>query len=110
MIETYQSRRTGRLVLSNLKKTRGLLQLPETRGGWVITRRETHGLLAGDTELHDVRPKLLLFHVIDTSALATFNQQGLLVVPSDAQGKNGGCAIMRDFMCDDGSNHSRSRM
>ncbi len=29
--------------------------------------------------------KLLLLHVIDTSALATFNQLGLLAVPSDAQ-------------------------
>jgi nucleotide-binding universal stress UspA family protein len=69
------------------KNNGGLLQLPETRGGWVITRRETHGLLAGDTELLDVEPKLLLLHVIDTSALATFNQQGLLAVPSDAQGQ-----------------------
>ena len=31
--------------------------------------------------------KLLLLHVIDTSALATFNQLGLLAVPSDAQGQ-----------------------
>jgi len=29
--------------------------------------------------------QLLLLHVIDTSALATFNQLGLLAVPSDAQ-------------------------
>ena len=29
--------------------------------------------------------ELLLLHVIDTSALATFNQLGLLAVPSDAQ-------------------------
>lgn len=29
--------------------------------------------------------KLLLLHVIDTSALAAFNQLGLLAVPSDAQ-------------------------
>jgi len=29
--------------------------------------------------------ELLLLHVIDTSALATFNQLGLLSVPSDAQ-------------------------
>ena len=31
--------------------------------------------------------ELLLLHVIDTSALATFNQLGLLAVPSDAQGQ-----------------------
>ncbi len=31
--------------------------------------------------------QLLLLHVIDTSALATFNQLGLLAVPSDAQGQ-----------------------
>ncbi len=31
--------------------------------------------------------KLLLLHVIDTNALATFNQLGLLAVPSDAQGQ-----------------------
>ena len=31
--------------------------------------------------------ELLLFHVIDTGALATFNQLGLLAVPSDAQGQ-----------------------
>ncbi len=31
--------------------------------------------------------ELLLMHVIDTSALATFNQLGLLAVPSDAQGQ-----------------------
>jgi len=31
--------------------------------------------------------KLLLLHVIDTSVLATFNQLGLLAVPSDAQGQ-----------------------
>ena len=31
--------------------------------------------------------KLLLLHVIDTSALATFNRLGLLAVPSDAQGQ-----------------------
>ena len=31
--------------------------------------------------------ELLLLHVIDTSALATFNQLGLLTVPSDAQGQ-----------------------
>ncbi|MCX5724151.1 MAG: universal stress protein, partial [Nitrospirae bacterium] len=31
--------------------------------------------------------KLLLLHVIDTSALAAFNQLGLLAVPSDAQGQ-----------------------
>ena len=31
--------------------------------------------------------KLLLLHVIDTSPLATFNQMGLLTVPSDAQGQ-----------------------
>jgi nucleotide-binding universal stress UspA family protein len=31
--------------------------------------------------------KVLLLHVIDTSALATFNQLGLLAVPSDAQGQ-----------------------
>jgi len=31
--------------------------------------------------------ELLLLHVVDTSALATFNQLGLLAVPSDAQGQ-----------------------
>ena len=31
--------------------------------------------------------ELLLLHVIDTSALATFNQLGLLAVPSDAPGQ-----------------------
>ncbi len=31
--------------------------------------------------------KLLLLHVIDTSVLATFNQLGLLAVPSDASGQ-----------------------
>ena len=31
--------------------------------------------------------ELLLLHVIDTSALATYNQLGLLPVPSDAQGQ-----------------------
>lgn len=31
--------------------------------------------------------KILLLHVIDTGALATFNQLGLLAVPSDAQGQ-----------------------
>ncbi len=31
--------------------------------------------------------KLLLLHVIDTSVLATFNQLGLLAVPSDAAGQ-----------------------
>jgi nucleotide-binding universal stress UspA family protein len=31
--------------------------------------------------------QLLLLHVIDTSALATFNRLGLLAVPSDAQGQ-----------------------
>ena len=31
--------------------------------------------------------ELLLLHVIDTSALAAFNQLGLLAVPSDAQGQ-----------------------
>ena len=31
--------------------------------------------------------KIVLLHVIDTSALATFNQLGLLAVPSDAQGQ-----------------------
>ncbi len=31
--------------------------------------------------------ELLLLHVIDTSALETFNQLGLLAVPSDAQGQ-----------------------
>lgn len=31
--------------------------------------------------------ELLLVHVIDTSALAVFNQMGLLAVPSDAQGQ-----------------------
>ena len=31
--------------------------------------------------------KLLLLHVIDTSALAAFNQLGLLAVPSDASGQ-----------------------
>lgn len=33
------------------------------------------------------RARLLLVHVIDTSALAAFNQLGLLAVPSDAQGQ-----------------------
>ena len=31
--------------------------------------------------------ELLLVHVVDTSALSTFNQLGLLAVPSDAQGQ-----------------------
>jgi len=31
--------------------------------------------------------ELLLLHVIDTGALTTFNQLGLLAVPSDAQGQ-----------------------
>jgi nucleotide-binding universal stress UspA family protein len=31
--------------------------------------------------------KMVLLHVIDTGALATFNQLGLLAVPSDAQGQ-----------------------
>ncbi len=31
--------------------------------------------------------ELLLLHVIDTSTLATFNQLGLLAVPSDSQGQ-----------------------
>jgi nucleotide-binding universal stress UspA family protein len=31
--------------------------------------------------------EILLVHVIDTSALAIFNQMGLLAVPSDAQGQ-----------------------
>ena len=31
--------------------------------------------------------ELLLLHVIDTGALATFNRLGLLAVPSDAQGQ-----------------------
>ena len=31
--------------------------------------------------------KIVLLHVIDTNALATFNQLGLLAVPSDAQGQ-----------------------
>jgi nucleotide-binding universal stress UspA family protein len=31
--------------------------------------------------------ELLLLHVIDTGSLATFNQLGLLAVPSDAQGQ-----------------------
>ena len=31
--------------------------------------------------------ELLLLHVVDTSALATFNQLGLLAVPLDAQGQ-----------------------
>ena len=31
--------------------------------------------------------QLLLLHVIDTNALATFNRLGLLAVPSDAQGQ-----------------------
>jgi len=31
--------------------------------------------------------ELLPLHVVDTSALATFNQLGLLAVPSDAQGQ-----------------------
>jgi nucleotide-binding universal stress UspA family protein len=31
--------------------------------------------------------EILLLHVIDTNALATFNQLGLLAIPSDAQGQ-----------------------
>ncbi|NWF73340.1 MAG: universal stress protein [Nitrospirae bacterium] len=33
------------------------------------------------------KAELLLLHVIDTGTLATFNQLGLLAVPSDAQGQ-----------------------
>jgi hypothetical protein len=50
--------------------------------------------------------QLLWLHVIGTSALATFNQLGLLAVPSDAQVRSGGCVIMRS-MCGNCSNQSR---